>query len=288
MKANYFYSWSLILAISSCSVLNLVPSKKTHPIAFTQNPANESYSFVYQDPENSPELADLIGLYGLDSVAALGETEMDKVFALLDWTNSRWEHSGSNQPSASKALTILQEAEEGMKFRCVEYGIVLKSVLAANGFYARTLGLKTRDVETTRYGAGHVLTEAWSNVHDKWFLLDGQFNLVPFADGVPLNAVEFQSAIANGADYKLMDLHGEVSQDRREKYMKFIPHYLYYFDFKFDQREVGYADMLKVNDKSILMLVPTQAKKPNVFQRKSPMDYLEYTHSLNDFYRRPM
>jgi hypothetical protein len=276
------------LVISSCSALNLLPSKKTNSIAFTQDAANASYSFIYQDLENSPELADLIGVYGLDSIPALGETEMNKVFGLLAWTNSRWEHSGSNQPSAPKAMTILQEAEGGMKFRCVEYGIVMKSVLAANGFYARTLGLKTRDVETTRYGAGHVLTEAWSNIHNKWFLLDAQFNVVPFADGLPLNAVEFQSAIVNGADYKLMDLHGEVSQDRREQYMKFIPPYLYYFDFKFDQREVGYAEMFKVNEKAILMLVPTQAKRPTVFQRKSRMDYLEYTHSLNDFYRKPI
>jgi len=287
MKATYFYSWPLILFISACSAINITPSKKTYPIAFTQEAANESYSFVYQNLENSPELADLNRIYGLDSIAS-GAAEMDQIFALLNWTNSRWEHNGSNQPSAPKAVNILKEAEEGMKFRCVEYGIVLKSVLAANGFYARTLGLKTRDVETTRLGAGHVLTEAWSPSHNKWFLLDGQFNVVPFENGVPLNAVEFQRAIVNGADYKLMDIHGEISQARHEKYIKFIPHYLYYFDFKFDQREVGYKDMVKVNDKAILMLVPKQAHKPKVFQRKSSMDYLEYTHSLNDFYRKPI
>jgi hypothetical protein len=276
-----------LLLLGSCSVINLTPSKKIGHIEFSNETENQNYDFIYQNIENSPELGTLISVYGLDSVSNLGNSEFTRMLHLLNWTNSRWEHSGSNQPSKSTTLTILEEAKAGKKFRCVEYGIVLRSVLASSDFKARTVGLKTKDVEVTRVGAGHVLTEVWSDQHGKWFMADAQFNIVPVLGDIPLNAVEFQNAIIQGKDFRLIDVDGEVSAERKKQYMDFIPHYLYFFDYRFDQREIVYDSLYKVNDKTTLMLVPLGAKKPTVFQRKSDMDYLEYTHSLNDFYRKP-
>ncbi len=237
--------------------------------------------------DNSPELMTLKTQYGLDSVWNLGKGEFDQMLQVLDWTHSRWEHDGSNQPSDSKTLVILEEADAGKSFRCVEYGIVLRSALASQGMKARTLGLKTRDVEVTRLGAGHVLTEVWSTEHRKWFLADAQFNIVPVRNGVPLNAVEFQQTLIKEEPFELIDRQGPVSVDRRKRYLEFIPHYLYYFDFKFDQRELPYGELAKISDKTFLMLVPKGAKKPETFQRNSRMDYLLYTHSLGDFYGPP-
>jgi len=99
---------------------------------------------------------------------------------LLNWTNKRWEHSGNNTPKESDAISILKEAETGKKFRCVEYAIVLSSALKSIGIPARTLGLKTKDVDKTRYGAGHVVTEAYLTDFNKWIFLDGQMNYAPF------------------------------------------------------------------------------------------------------------
>ena len=288
MKISYNLIAILLACLfSACATLNLTPSKKLVPIKFDETSANESYQFVYQDTVNSPELEMLLSLYALDKIVEEEEKEMDKILQLLQWTNSRWEHSGSNKPSESNTLTILKEAESGKKFRCVEYGIVLKSVLASNGFKARTLSLKTRDVEKVRLGAGHVLTEVWSNTYNKWFMLDAQFNIIPTQENIPLNAVELQNAIIQGSDFRLTDSNGEISSKRRKKYLNFISHYLYYFDYKFDQREIEYDSLFKVNDKAVLMLVPLGAKNPSIFQRKYEMDFLEYTHSLNDFYRKP-
>ncbi len=192
MAKTHKHQWPITMAammLSACSVIHLMPSKKIQAIGFDTESKNGLYAFVYQNEENSPELRTIQSMYGLDSVAKTGSQEFEQMLALLNWTNGRWEHSGSNQPSKSNTLTILKEAETGKKFRCVEYGIVLKSVLAANGFKARTLGLKTKDVEETRIGAGHVLTEAWSETHQKWFLLDAQFNIVPTLNEKPLNGV---------------------------------------------------------------------------------------------------
>ena len=287
MKQNQIFKILVFLLLSSCSVLHLTPSKKIEEIKFTDGVENEIFKFIYQNKNNSPELATLITEYRLDSVANLGTTEFEKILQLLNWTNSRWAHNGSNRPSKSNAITILKEADEGKKFRCVEYGIVLRSVLASNGLNARTLGLQTKDVEVTRFGAGHVLTEVWSTQYNKWFMLDAQFNVVPVLDNIPLNAVEFQDAIFHDKSFKLVDLNGEVDIKHAKKYMKFIPPYLYYFDFKFDQRELPYENLIKVNDNGLLMLVPVGAKNPTIFQRKIKMDYYEYTNSLNDFYRKP-
>jgi hypothetical protein len=284
---NSCYFLILLLLLGSCAALNLTPSRKIGPITFSGNEPDPNLLIIYQDLDNAPELLELSAKYRLDSVAARGASEMDQILHLLNWTHNRWKHNGSTEPSELKVLTILEEAASGKRFRCVEFGIVLKSVLAANGFKARTLGLKTRDCETTRIGAGHVLTEVWSEVHQKWFVLDAQFNVVPMLHDLPLNAVEFQRAIINYADFKLVDLNGEVPPKTLERYMTFIPYYLYYFDFKFDQREVVYEDSYKIDGNTSLMLVPDGAKKPTVFQRKFDMNSMLYTNSLLDFYRKP-
>lgn len=278
---------ALSLLAGCSSVFHLLPSRKIHAISFETTATHPELKFIYPDSVNSPELAQLRSKYQLDTLMAGKSSEFEKQLALLAWTNSRWEHSGSNTPSASNTFTILEEAQQGKKFRCVEYGIVLKSVLAAYGFPARTLGLKTRDVERTRIGAGHVLTEVWSETYQKWYLLDGQFNIVVVQNGVPLNAVEIQKAIQQQETISFVDGQGEIDKSRRKKYLKFLPHYLYYFDYKFDQRDLPYAQLVKVNGKGVLMLVPQGAAKPTIFQRKHPMDYLHYTNSLADFYRKP-
>jgi hypothetical protein len=277
----------IVVLFSSCAVLHVTPSKKNGTIEFTEEVANEKYNFIYQNSQNSPDLAKLKEFYRLDSIAGSGNAEFRRILNLLKWTNSRWEHSASNQPSKSNTLTILQEAETGEKFRCVEYGIVLRSVLASDNLPSRTLGLKTKDVEVTRFGAGHVLTEVWSSEFNKWFMLDGQFNVVPVLDNIPLSAVEFQRAIVQNKDYKLVDADGTISEDRKKNYMKFLPPYLFYFDFLFDQREIPYDSLYKVNDKGVLMLAPVGAKKPTVFQRKFELDFVEYTTNINDFYKKP-
>ena len=62
---------------------------------------------------------------------------------------------------------------------------------------SRVLGLKRRDVETAKSGAGHVVAEVWLDQFNKWVFVDGQCGAIPEKDGCPLNAVEFQKSIAN-------------------------------------------------------------------------------------------
>ncbi len=273
-----------LISLSACAAINLTPSKKTSDISFEEGRSIEATAFVFPDTTGDPYLRQLRNEYVLEQLIANAKSEVEKVLRIMDWTHAQWKHSGSNEPSADDALTILKEAKEGQNFRCVEYGIVLKSALLAVGIKARTLGLKTRDVERTLAGAGHVATEVWLNDHGKWAFVDAQFNAMPVLNGRPLNAVEFQRAIRSKADFKLVNIHGEVDEKTKKKYLRFIAHYLHYFDLRFDQRMVAYEQAAQVAGFRYLMLVPKGAPQPKVFQRKYPLDYLMYTHREADFY----
>jgi hypothetical protein len=257
------------------------------PLAFAESSEGKDYRFIHANAVNPPELVFLRTRYRLDSIAAQGRDERGRILAIMHWTHTRWTHNGSNQPSAPRALTILEEAEKGARFRCVEYGIVLKSALAAIGQPARTLGLKTRDVERTRIGAGHVCAEVWSHEHRKWVLVDAQYDVMPMAGDTPLNAVELQDALVHEKPITLIDVNGPVIGKRRAEYLDFIAKYLYFFDCKFDQREVPYDSLWKYGAKAVLMLVPIGAKPPVRFQRGDTLDYLEPTNALGDIYRAP-
>ncbi|RLD73519.1 MAG: hypothetical protein DRJ07_20720 [Bacteroidetes bacterium] len=279
----------IILAwLNSCSILNITPSKKIHKISFENIDNKEDCDFIFSDTTNNEYLKKFRNEYKINELTREVKTDLEKIFIVLNWTNSRWEHSGSNTPKKSDAFTILEEAKQGNSFRCVEYGIVAATALNSIGISARTLGLKTKDVEKTRHGAGHVVTEAYLNNLEKWIFIDGQMNLIPFLDDKPLNAVEFQKAIFNNKEkIQLRSINKIADKNDSESYIKWVGRYLYFFSARFDNRENYETNKIKCKDKSSLMLVPIGAKNPQVFQKKHAMDYLIYTNSYTYFYKEP-
>lgn len=115
------------------------------------------------------------------------------------------------------------------------------------------MGLKTKDVETRQYGARYVLSEIFLNDLKKWVLIDGQWDAMPVLNSIPLNAVEFQKAIAK--NYEELKFRTSSSMSKRT-YVEWIYPYLYYFDISFDNREGTDIDTKKIDGKSQLMLVP--------------------------------
>lgn len=73
--------------------------------------------------------------------------------------------------------------------------------------------LKIKEVETYAYGAGHVALEVYLNDLKKWIFIDSQWNIIPFLNHVPLNAVEFQQAIVD--DYQNLDIKSK-SESQKE------------------------------------------------------------------------
>lgn len=272
---------TLLLIYASCAT-----QQKISPVSYNTT-AQESTlcDFMVPNPATDSGLVTLNHQYQLPTLVASAQSDTEQALILLNWTHRRWKHNGSNTPSQSDALTILEEAAQGQQFRCVEYGIVLSETLNATGIPARVLRLRTKDVETTKYGAGHVVAEAYLPDLNKWVFMDGQMNYVPFLNGIPLNAVEYQQAIAEHQnEVELRNTHGAIDRKEAKGMMKWVEEYLFYFTARFDAT----AQNTKCQGKSQLMLVPLGAKNPTVFQRNDPIDYCLYTNNEQDFYRKPV
>ncbi|MFD3003284.1 transglutaminase family protein [Pontibacter toksunensis] len=253
-------------------------------LKFEQLKAKVSYKFIYEQNVNNVFLNTLRGKYQLDEIVKGATNDTEKALRMVNWVHRQWSHNGSNEPKRADALTILEEVKDGKKFRCVEYGIVATSCLNAIGLPARVMGLKTKDVETTTSGAGHVLLEVFLPDLQKWVMLDGQFDTMPMLHNVPLNAVEFQQAIAN--NYDELEIRS-LSGTSKASYVNWVYPYLYYFDVRFDNREGLNIERETMKGKSSLMLVPAGAKNPKVFQVKYPMKRFLYTSSPADLYQSP-
>ncbi|MCK4529531.1 transglutaminase domain-containing protein [candidate division WOR-3 bacterium] len=235
---------------------------------------------ILMDDPDDPDMVRLRTEYKLEEVVRGTESNYEKLKKIIKWTHGQWEHSGSNRPSRSDPLTILKEASEGERFRCVENGIVVAASARALGMPSRVLCLKRKDVETARSNAGHVVAEVWLDQFDKWVFVDAQFDVIPEVDGVPLNAIELQDAIARNKS-GLVIRSSSSGKFQKYCYIKWIGLYLYYFDFSIDQRF-----FLEKSEKrqGKVMLVPKGAKNPKVFQRKYPIENCTYISNPEAFY----
>lgn len=251
---------------------------------YSSDTRNDEFKFLYEENNDNEYLTKLRNQYQLDQVVQEADSDTERVLKILNWVHNRWKHDGNNEPSKNDAISILEEAKEGKNFRCVEYGIVASACLNAIGLKARVLSLMTEDVETRQYGAGHVVTEVFLNDLQKWVFIDGQWNVMPVLNGIPLNGVEFQKAIAN--NYNKLEIKS-LSEVSKRNYVTWVYPYLYFFNVGFDNREgIGFERLL-INDKSRIILVPVGGTEPKVFQIKHPIEYALYTNSLLDIYDSP-
>lgn len=245
---------------------------------------NQNIKFVQNSATEEAYLDELRTKYNLNDLIKDCKTDLEKTVKILNWVHKQWDHNGNNTPIKSDAISILEEVKTGKKFRCVEYGIVSAACLNAIGLKARVIGLKMKDVETVPYGAGHVVAEVYLPEFKKWVFIDGQWDVIPVLNGIPLNAVEFRNAIAsNYLNLKIKSLSGA----NQMFYINWIYPYLYYIDTKFDNRSIVTGDIFKIENRGSLMLVPEGAKNPSIFQIKNKIDYCFYTNNINDFYSEP-
>ena len=281
-KIHQFYV-SLNDTALALTVVKGVKSNYT-ALSFDTTSLNNGLKFWYEQNTENEYLNRLRTNYPIDSLIKDSKTDTGKALKILNWVHNQWSHNGNNEPRKPDAISILEEVKEGKNFRCVEYGIVATACLNAVGLKARTLALKTRDVETRLSGAGHVLLEVFIPDLQKWALLDGQWDAMPVLKGIPLNAVEFQKAIAGS--YSELEIRSSSNVSKR-RYCEWIYPYLYYFDVAFDNRESNPKYSGLSNGKRKIMLVPLGAKQPTVFQVKGQIKECLYTNSYKDFYAPP-
>jgi hypothetical protein len=289
MKMKIILIITSLLIITSFISCHFTPSDEIFKTKFDNNESLvSSCDFIFSDYKKNSYLDSLRTEFKIDSLVGHADSELQKAFILLNWVHTRWEHSGSNTPAKSDAISILNEAKTGKNFRCTEYSIVLSAVLNSIGIPARVVGIKVKDVGSTLAGAGHVVTEAYLSEFNKWIFLDAQMNYIPFLNNKPLNAVEYKDAIVNNIDnLELKSLKDIFDKEAVKMYANWTGKYLYYFDTKFDNREGQIQNRITCEGKAKLMLVPMGAENPTKFQVFSSMDNLLYTHNLKDFYKKP-
>ena len=249
-------------------------------LEFSAAPDSASPQFRWSSPDEA-YLQKLRDEYDLGAVAAHAVNDYEKVKTVRKWVRNLWAHDGWNQPSQNDPLTILREAAEGRNFRCVEYAIVTCGVLTALGVPARTMSLKTQDVETREVGASHVVLEAYLKSLRKWVFVDSQWDVTPFLQEEPLNAVELQHAMVTQPELLRLDTSSDTEGS---EYLTWIAPYLFYFDVPFDNRITAQNSLWRLEDLNHLMLVPLGAPEPTTFQRNWSLKGVKYTHSVRTFY----
>lgn len=244
------------------------------PLNFSENPdpSVPEFKFCAYDNEYLKQLADMSGI---DLKFSEKQNDFEKSKTLCEWAHSQWRHSGWNEPLKGDPASILTQAREGEKFRCVEYSILLHGILCAAGIKGRVIYLRTEDVETRKIGAGHVVVEAFSKMHKKWIMFDPQNNVHAGIGGTPLNALELGMTLENKPDSVYFPNIGGFF---RKKYIRFIQPYLYYFHS--DVKMAYPQDYPRTQ----VVSMPVGSKVPEKFQGTPINEIIIPTNSYPSFY----
>ncbi|MCZ8023687.1 MAG: transglutaminase-like domain-containing protein [Cytophagales bacterium] len=256
-----------------------IPDKTITKIEFDVTPTL-NFNINYESQEDEEKLIKLRNSYHLDSLIKSADNDFEKILIIQSWVQSRWAHDGNSSPEKNDALFILQEAEKGKKFRCVEYSLVTRECLQSLGFKIRSIGLMTRDVNEVNYGAGHVANEVYLKDLKKWAFIDPQFDVIVAENGIPLNAVELQYHIANNIPFEVSSPNNVIT---KEGYIEWIGPYLFYFQTSLNKGSLSILDRI-IGTKKQLTLVPKGNEEPKYFQRLFRINNSYFTNSVGDFY----
>ena len=237
-----------------------------HPelLAFDAAPATDPVR-MKRPATNSETLRTLRETYKLDAIVAGAADDLDRIRRVCRWVHGRTSHQGWNGDLPSDALGLLQVAEKGGQWRCVEYGIVLAGCLNAVGIPARKVGGQARDVETIAVGAGHVFAEAWIADRQRWMFVDAQMDIVGLdSDGTPMNSVEFRNSLSRPTP--------------PIPYPLGLAFCMNYFVTGFEAAD---------GTRTSIMLGPIGSKMPTKFQRVLSRAPDRFTHRLADMYAPP-
>jgi hypothetical protein len=139
----------------------------------------------------------------------------------------------------------------------------------------------TKDIDDVNSGGGHAVNEVFIPDLNKWIFIDPQYDIMVTENGLPLNAVEVQKAIANNDSIEIINPNQVIG---KEEYIEWIGPYLYYFYTSLNKGKVSVWDRI-VGNKRQLTLVPEGKDEPKYFQRIFRLNTMYFTNSTKDFYQ---
>jgi len=245
------------------------------PLVWDRSQPAPPFAVQHDDPK-IPQFLEMRREFGIDAVVAGAKDDTERLRRLARWVSTRWEHSPDQMASKPDPLTILREAQKGGRFICREYAVVMAGAATAYGMPARVVNLLPSDVETR--SEAHSVAEVWLAALGKWVLADGQYGAVAELDGVPLNAIELQAALAAGRNVVCSAGDGVLAE-----WKPFILRNAYYFKFGNDQRAFEWRRTAQ------LVLVPKGAPNPKKFAGGNEEVFAGaiYTSNPDSFYAPP-
>lgn len=139
----------------------------------------------------------------------------------------------------------------------------------------------TKDIDVVNSGGGHAVNEVFIPNLNKWIFIDPQYDVMVTQNGLPLNAIELQTAIADKAPIEIVSPNKIIG---KEEYIDWIRPYLFYFYTSLNKGKVSVWNRI-VGNKKQLTLVPEGEKEPIYFQRIFRLNNMYFTNSIRDFYQ---
>jgi hypothetical protein len=140
------------------------------------------------------------------------------------------------------------------------------------------VGLQSRNVETVKYGAAHVVIKYWDVEAAKWILCDVQVGLMVIDDNqVYMSAYELSVCINKGVEPQYMPVEGSrtgcdgIFGQESGTYLEWVKRYVHFIDV-FLELKTEYLNGLA--PEKIVMLVPESSVKPIMFQGAFKMNAL--------------
>ncbi|WNG38883.1 transglutaminase domain-containing protein [Archangium violaceum] len=261
------------------------PLKKISVVESTNLKLDDRYrTLKLPESLDTPELRQLRE-YVLKQVDLSRRSDPEIILEALEWVSIQWDHDGMNEPpEGTSSYQILQNVKQGQRYRCVEYGTVVSDLLLSLGYPSRPLGIKTAEAAYGGFGQGHVVSEVWSNTHDKWIFIDPQFSVYATHQGRYLNFYEMYQL-------KRESRFGEIRFVPSARYLerhKKGPKELAELDTQyrgFISRYFGYMNIPYVRDgKKATLTLPLEGKGQFATFQGFHNDDLLFTDDPRDFY----
>lgn len=220
--------------------------------------------------------------YVLSKTTITTKEEPEIYFELMKWVSNQWKHNGWNSaPDSLNSLEILKSVhDEGLEYRCVEYGIVLNDILKSFGFPARTVGLKHIDTDYGGAGMGHVAIEVWSNKFNKWIFLDPQFGIYAEKNNIPLNIFEIYQIKSQG-NFKQIEFIDVTKNKKNKKYgKKFLSKYLGYINIFQKRNKLDYTLALKMEGKRNFLTFQSFPSRKMIFTKNVSDVYFSLNQTM--------
>ena len=178
------------------------------------------------------------------------------------YVQNLWSHRGDLAAENMSSLEILEAAQAGKSFRCLEYAQLFSDLMTSFGFYSRPLYLFTEKMSEPTLGQSHVVSEVFNNKTSSWQYVDVQWGLIPEINNDSCDFFQLHNTINIDSNLKFLSWSQPSDSDTELFYKNWISDYLVFFGAHQNQKpSIPFSEK-----KEMLFLAPLGTDTPSQFQ----------------------